>query len=511
MAAGPGPGGGAWPATGSGSQGPSGYQGPGVPPLADWKHLTVQEQFKRHNEWRRQHKQAQRTATAYASQPQPQPRSQAPQSQETQPAPPRVSHPLPPRPVAPPAIDRRRNQVEPGRKEAGRPIPPWRRRNEADRPIPPWRRRNEADRPPPPWRRQTRDHTAANVAAHATAHHATAHPAALNLAATNTLRNLAPAQAPRNEVAHVYDRSHLVLPEGYELVNPTAVTCGFVTPQPAPSSGVQAHASRPNRFQPAASHAAYATPVAPPAFQSFSTPNPVAQWDYTAAIESSSVNPQPADAASAALPALQTLSITDPVADSGPTEAINTSPVCPHAAATAATEHHVTEVHFPHLEDLEFQPLTRPVKVPDSNEGQASQDAETASSKTAKNRAKRAKQKIRFRAKKQAAAAAAAEGAAGATPEVAVVSDETPASGPVNESPASPQEASGPLSKNQAKKARQKAKKAAAAAAEAEENDLLDKMKEDSKFPRSPGGERVRTASSQYAAGSGTGALICRA
>lgn len=198
-----------------------------------------------------------------------------------------------------------------------------------------------------------------------------------------------------------------------------------------------------------------------------------------------------------ALPAFQTLSIADQVAESGPTVAIESSTASPQSAATAAAEHcsdfgigDIQDISFPHLENHEFFPLTAPVKEPVANEAQASQDEEAVSSKTAKNRAKKAKQKLRDKAKKEAAATAG-ERATGGTAEAAivvpdVVSDEASTPGPVNESPASPEEAPGPLTKNQAKKARKKAKRAAAAAVEAEENDLLDKMKDDSKLPTLP-------------------------
>ncbi|ROV88790.1 hypothetical protein VSDG_08982 [Cytospora chrysosperma] len=162
---------------------------------------------------------------------------------------------------------------------------------------------------------------------------------------------------------------------------------------------------------------------------------------------------QATGAASTALPAIQNLSITNPTARSGSTAAIESSSVNPQPAAAGAAEPHpelgisdVQEIHFPHLEDLEFQPLTAPVRGPPSEEYQ--EPTSSPSSPTE---------------------------ATGATS----------ASGSVNESPASPdevslpEEVSAPVTKAKAKKARKKAKKAAAAAAEAEENEFLDKMKED--------------------------------
>ncbi|KUI70199.1 Histone acetyltransferase GCN5 [Cytospora mali] len=193
---------------------------------------------------------------------------------------------------------------------------------------------------------------------------------------------------------------------------------------------------------------------APPAASALENPQPLpsvgAQAHESPIIQSQPVALQASSAASTTLPAIQNLSISNHVAASGPTAAIESFPVNPQPAATAAAEPHpelgisdVQDITFPHLEDLEFQPLTAPVKRP-----APSATSESSTSST--------------------------EG-----------TEATHAPAPVNESPASPEEVSSPeevaapLTKNQAKKARKKAKRAAAAATEAEEIEFLNKMKED--------------------------------
>lgn len=456
MSAGPGPGGGAW---GGGHPaypaypGPSGYNGFAfeLPPLEDWSHLPPEELLQKLTEWRDQ-KRAEAAAAAqyfhappsqFQSQPQSQPQLQ-PQSQPQH-------HSLPPRPqVAQPG----------GAVVQFAPPENGPRRIDA---------RNRPPAPPPP------------TVYHPT-HHEVTTPQPLNPADTNpsintnTANTSAPPEVARNERESSFEQDYTrwesevvqgrpAIPTDYALVPRTPapgpplgllyVSAFESTQQPAPSVGVQANGSLANRSQPVAVQA-----TAP---------------------------------ASTAVPSIQNLSISNPSSGSGPTAAIESSSVNPQPAATAAAEPHpevgisdIQEISFPHLEDLEFQPLTAPVRGPATKEDHAppsssTEATEAVSSKTAKNRAKRAKQKVREKAKKAAAAAAA--------PAIVVDSDDSSTAGPVNETPASPEEASSPeevaapVTKAKAKKARKKAKRAAAVAAEAEENEFLNKMKEDSKSP----------------------------
>lgn len=297
-------------------------------------------------------------------------------------------------------------------------------------------------------------------------------PAPLNLPIYKTARTPAHVEGARDERETSSDqdyqpevlRSRPFIPTSYALVprtpapgqpiGPIYVSASPATPavvshQIDPSVGNQAHASFSSQFRPFIS--------------------------------------QGTDAASTELPVVQSLSIRDSVAGPGPTTAIESSSVNHRPAATAAAEPYpepgisdVRDITFPHLDDLEFQPLTAPAKEPVSNASQASptspaEDTEAASSKTAKNRAQKAKQKAKQKANKKAKKAAAASPAAPAVEPDEVQTPET-----VNQSPASPKDVTAPITKSQAKKARKKAKKAAATAAEAEEDDFLRKMKEDS-------------------------------
>ncbi|KUI57142.1 Histone acetyltransferase GCN5 [Cytospora mali] len=413
MSAGPGAGGGAW--GGGGSQG---YNGCGLPPLEDWKHLPVAEQLQRVIEWRDQQARLIQQSSTPPYAPQSQSQVYAPQGTQSVYPYPQVAQSGP---VAPPGVASRRI-------EAGRP----------------------------PTVNHPTNHEA-------TTHRETTHPTTLDPTDKRSERESSfdqDYQRWESEVIH----GRPSIPTGYVLVPRT----------PAPGQPIGP---------------LYVS--APPATSAFENPQSVlsvgAQAHESPIIQSQPVAFQASSAASTTLPAIQNLSISDHIAASGPTAAIESFPVNPQPAATAAAEPHlelgisdVQDITFPHLEDLEFQPLTAPVKRPapysiSESPTSSTEDTEAVRSKTAKNRAKKAKQKEREKAKKAAAAAAAAT----------ATSNETCAPAPVNESPASPEEVlspeevAAPRTKNQAKKARKKAKRAAAAATEAEEIEFLNKMKED--------------------------------
>lgn len=410
MSAGPGPGGG-----GGGYQGPpssdhgfgSGF-GFELPPLENWSHLPPESQLRELTKWRDQ-KAAEAASLLHA-----------PSSQS------QAHHPLPPRPQV----------ILPGSRIAPF-VPPE---------IVP--RRIEAARPPPNVYHPI-DHDTTTTTPRAL------YPIDFDHNTTNTTT---PAEVARNERESSFDQDYQRW-ESEVVHGRPAIPTDYVLvpriPAPGPALGPiyisAAEAARVNSQQPAPSIGVQAR----------------------------------GPASSTALPEIQNLSIHNPITGSVPTAAIESSSVNPQPAATAAAEPHpevgigdVQEIFFPHLEDLEFQPLTAPVRGPATKEDQAppsspTESTEAVSSKTAKNRAKKAKQKEREKAKKAAAAAAA----------IVVDSDESSEPGPVDEVPASPEEVAAPVSKAKAKKARKKAKRAAAVAAEAEENNFLDKMKEDSKLP----------------------------
>ncbi|ROW07931.1 hypothetical protein VMCG_03392 [Cytospora schulzeri] len=435
-----GAGGGAWGPPGGGSRGPSGYNGPGLPPLENWKHLPVAVQLQRVKEWRDQQL-AQQNPTPYHAPPPSQTQVYHPPSSS------HGTHSVHPHPQV----------TQPGGATVAQQFTPF--------DIDP--RRIETRPPPAVYHPNPTDHEATT--------HQTLNPADVN---PNTTSTPPPADVARNERESSFDQDYErwesevihrrpVIPTGYVLVPHTpapgpAIGPIYVSAPPAPpgfarsqhpvqSVGVQAHESPATQSQPVATRAT-------------------------------------GPAASIALPEIQNLSISNQVAGSAPTAAIESSSVNPQPAATAAAEPHpelgisdIEEIHFPHLENHEFQPLTAPVRGPATKEDQPSSPSpeeatQAVSSKTAKNRAKKAKQKEREKAKKAAAAAAAAA--------ITVESDESSSPGPSNQSPspeevAAPEQVAAPVTKAKAKKARKKANRAAAIAAETEENEFLDKMKED--------------------------------